>query len=85
DRGVKIFGVDTMGIDRPYRFMLKEFLEEKKPLYPSHFYGRKREFIHIERLARLEQLPAAGFKIQCFPVKIKGTGAAWARVVGLLE
>ena len=85
DRGIKIFGVDTMGIDRPYRFMLKEFLEEKKPLYPSHFYGRKREFIHIERLARLEQLPGVGFKIQCFPVKIKGTGAAWSRVAALLE
>ena len=42
DRGIKIFGVDTMGIDRPYRFMLKEFMEEKKPLYPAHFYGRKR-------------------------------------------
>ena len=49
DKGIKIFGVDTMGIDRPYRFMLKEFLETKdtKKLYPAHFYGRKREFIHI--------------------------------------
>jgi len=87
DKGIKIFGVDTMGIDRPYRFMLKEFLEKKDPkyLYPSHFYGRKREFIHIERLANLENIPAAGFKINCFPVKIKNTGAAWARVVALLE
>lgn len=85
DRGVKIFGVDTMGIDRPYRFMLKEFLEQKKPLYPAHFYGRKREFIHIERLANLDKLPSAfGFKIACFPVKIKQTGAAWARVVAIL-
>ncbi|TAN59018.1 cyclase family protein [bacterium] len=41
DRGVKIFGVDTMGIDRPYRFMLKEFLEEKKPLYPAHFTAER--------------------------------------------
>jgi kynurenine formamidase len=84
DRGIKIFGVDTMGIDRPYKFMLKEFLEEKKPLYPAHFYGRRREFIHIERLANLEKLPASGFKVICFPVKIKCTGAAWARVVGIL-
>src|SRR3989338_4178673 len=44
DRGIKIFGVETMGIDRPYRFMLKEFLEEKNSLYPSYFYIRKREF-----------------------------------------
>jgi len=83
NREIKIFGVDTMGIDRPYRFMLKEFLEEKKPLYPAHFYGRKREFIHIERLANLENIPAAGFKVICLPVKIKGTGAAWARVVAI--
>jgi kynurenine formamidase len=87
DRGVKIFGTDTMGIDRPYKSMLGEFLRDKKknPLYPSHFYGRKREFIHIERLAHLEKLPSSfGFKINCFPVKIKGTGAAWARVVAIV-
>jgi len=87
NRGVKIFGTDTMGIDRPYRFMLKEFLEKKdiKYLYPAHFYGRKREFIHIERLANLENLPDFGFKVICFPVKIKRTGAAWSRVVAILE
>jgi len=87
DRGIKIFGVDTMGIDRPYRFMLKEFLETKDPktFYPAHFYGRKREFIHIERLANLDKLPGHGFKIICFPIRIKNTGAAWARVVALLD
>ncbi|MDP2922414.1 MAG: cyclase family protein [Candidatus Omnitrophota bacterium] len=87
DKDIKIFGVDTMGIDRPYRFMLKEFLEKKDPkkLYPAHFYGRKREFIHIERLANLGNLPNFGFKIICFPIKIKATGAAWARVVGIVD
>lgn len=86
DRGIKIFGVDTMGIDRPYKFMLKEFLQDKKPeaLYPAHFYGRIREFIHIERLANLKQLPDFGFKVICFPVKIKRTGASWARVVAIM-
>ena len=87
DKGVKIFGVDTMGIDRPYKFMLKDFLESKDPktFYPAHFYGRKKEFIHIERLANLEKLPNFGFKIVCFPIRIKNTGAAWARVVALLD
>jgi kynurenine formamidase len=86
NKGIKIFGVDTMGIDRPYRFMLKEFLESKNPqlFYPAHFYGRKREFIHIERLANLETLPDFGFKVICFPVRIKQTGAAWARAVAIL-
>lgn len=86
DRQINIFGVDTMGIDRPYRFMLKEFLEKKDPayLYPAHFYGRKREFVHIERLANLDKLPDYGFQVICFPVKIKRTGAAWARVVAIV-
>jgi kynurenine formamidase len=86
DKGIKIFGVDAMGIDRPYRFMLKEFLEKRDPklFYPAHFYGRKREFIHIERLANLEKLPGFGFKVICFPVRIKNTGAAWARVVAIM-
>ncbi|MCX5694264.1 MAG: cyclase family protein [Candidatus Omnitrophica bacterium] len=87
DKGIKIFGVDTMGIDRPYRFMLAEFLKTKDPktFYPAHFYGRQKEFIHIERLANLENLPNFGFKILCFPIRIKNTGAAWARVVALLD
>lgn len=86
-RGIKIFGVDTMGIDRPYRFMLSEFIKTKDPskFYPAHFYGRKKEFIHIERLANLEKLPDSGFKVLCFPIRIKNTGAAWARVVALLD
>lgn len=86
DKGIKIFGVDTMGIDRPYRFMLKEFLEKRDPklFYPAHFYGRIREFIHIERLANLEKLPDYGFKVICFPIRIKQTGAAWSRVVAIL-
>ena len=87
NKGIKIFGVDTMGIDRPYRFMLKEFVETKDPskFYPAHFYGRKKEFIHIERLANLEKLPDFGFKVSCFPIRIKNTGAAWARVVAFLD
>lgn len=86
-KGVKVFGVDTMGIDRPYRFMLKEFLETKDPkkFYPAHFFGRIKEFIHIERLSNLEKLSNYGFKIICFPIRIKNTGAAWARVVALLD
>ena len=87
DKGIKIFGVDTMGIDRPYKFMMKDFKEKKDPksLWPTHFYGRKREFIHIERLANLDKLPDYGFKVMCFPVRINKTGAAWSRVVALID
>ncbi len=87
DRGIRIFGIDTMGIDRPYTLMLKEFIASgrSRSLYPAHFYGRKREFIHIERLGNLGALPDRGFKVSCLPVKIKRTGAAWSRVVAFIE
>ncbi len=87
DKGIKVFGVDTMGIDRPYKFMMQDFLKTNDPkyLWPSHFHGRKREFIHIERLANLGALDDFGFKVICFPVRIRKTGAAWARVVGMID
>ena len=87
DKGTNVFGVDTMGIDRPYKFMMRDFLDKKDPafLWPAHFHGRKREFIHIERLANLESLPDFGFKVICFPVRIRKTGAAWSRVVALVD
>ena len=87
DNGIKIFGVDTMGIDRPYKFMMGEFLKNKDPkvLWPTHFYGRIREFIHIDRLANLEKLPDTGFKVICFPINIRKTGAAWSRIVALVN
>lgn len=86
DAGVKIIGVDTLGFDRPYKFMMKDFLESRdsRHLWPAHFFGRKREYAHIERLANLDKLPATGFKIACFPVKIKDAGAAWTRAVAIM-
>ncbi|MBN2482929.1 MAG: cyclase family protein [Candidatus Omnitrophica bacterium] len=86
DHQIKIFGVDTMGIDRPYKYMMKDFLEKREAryLWPAHFYGRTREFIHIERLANLGALPDHGFTVSCLPVRIRQTGAAWARVVAML-
>lgn len=87
DQGVRIIGVDSLGFDRPYKFMMQDFLRTKDAsyLWPAHFFGRIREYAHIERLANLDKLPALGFKIACFPVKIKDVGAAWARAVAILE
>ncbi|MFA5156589.1 MAG: cyclase family protein [Candidatus Omnitrophota bacterium] len=85
--GVKIIGIDTLGFDRPYKFMMRDFMRTKNPafLWPAHFFGRKREYAHIERLTNLDKLPPFGFKIQCFPIKILDCGAAWARVVAILD
>ncbi len=87
DQGVNIIGIDTLGFDRPYKFMLQDFLRTKDAAYlwPAHFFGRKREYAHIERLTNLNKLPVFGFKVQCFPIKILDCGAAWARVVAIIE
>ena len=87
DQGIKMIGIDTLGLDRPCFVMFKEFLEtkDKTLLWPSHFLGRRREFAHMERLANLDKIPKPfGFKVCCFPVKIRDAGAGWARVVALL-
>jgi len=87
ERGVKIVGTDALGLDRPYKFMMADFMRTRSGdyLWPAHFFGRKREYAHIERLTNLGALKEPyGFKVACFPVKIKDTGAAWARVVALI-
>ena len=42
-------------------------------------------YAQIERLTNLGALPATGFQVACFPLKLAGGSAAPARVVALLE
>lgn len=87
DAGVRVIGIDALGFDRPYRFMMADYLRTRDAsnLWPAHFFGRKREYAHIERLSNLDQLPDHGFKVVCFPVKVHHAGAAWSRVVAMVD
>jgi kynurenine formamidase len=87
DAGVKVIGIDALGFDRPYRFMMADYLRTRDAsyLWPAHFFGRKREYAHIERLTNLDKLPDYGFKVVCFPVKVHNAGAAWSRVVAMVD
>jgi kynurenine formamidase len=38
----------------------------------------------MEKLTRLEELPARGFTLFCFPVKIKRASAGWVRAVAMV-
>ena len=87
DQGAKMMGVDTIGLDKPCFEMFNEFLstKDKSKIWPCHFLGRKREFCHMERMGNLGALKKPyGFKVACFPVKIKDVGAAWARAVAIV-
>lgn len=88
DQGVKMIGIDTIGLDRPCFDMFKEFLEtrDKSKIWPSHFLGRKKEYAHMERLGNLGAiLKPFGFTVSCLPVKVRNAGAGWARVVAIIE
>lgn len=88
DQGVKMLGIDSIGLDRPCFEMFNEFLstKDKAKIWPCHFLGRRREYCHMERLGNLGAIPKPyGFTVSCLPVKVKDAGAGWARVVAILE
>jgi len=86
DQGVKIAGIDSWGWDRPLSIMAREYQEHKDPriIWEGHYAGIEKEFYHMEKMTNLDKLPATGFKIACFPVKIKSASAGWVRPVALV-
>lgn len=88
DLGVRVIGTDAFSLDAPFTHIIGEYRRtgDRSVLWPAHFAGRDQEYCQIERLANLDALPAPyGFRISCFPVKIKGAGAGWTRAVAILE
>ena len=86
ERGVKIVGTDAWSWDRPLPFIAKDFARDRDPsvIWEGHFAGIEKEYYHMEKMANLDKLPATGFKVACFPIKIKGASAGWTRPVALL-
>lgn len=86
-QGVKVIGTDAWGLDRPFWAIRDEFqrTHRKTILWQAHYAGMDKEYCQIEKLANLDMLPAPfGFKVSCFPVKLKGGSAAWCRAVAIL-
>jgi kynurenine formamidase len=88
DQGARVMGIDAWGWDRPFWAIKEEFAKtgDKSIIWGAHFVGRDKEYCHIEKLANLDKLPKPfGFKVACFPVKLTGGSAGWARVVAIME
>lgn len=86
DQGIQVIGVDAFSFDPPFMKMLLHYQNtgDKESLWPAHFLGRDRPYLQIERLTNLQGLTKPfGFKISCFPIKLKGADAAWSRVVAI--
>lgn len=86
DRGIKVVGIDAWSWDRPLSFLAREFAETKDPsvIWEAHFAGIEKGYCHMEKMTGLDKLPAPfGFKVSCFPVKIKNASAGWTRPVAI--
>ena len=77
-------GIDAWGWDRPLHLQAAEALERDEPGVFWAAHQADLPYSQIERLAGLDALPATGFRVCCFPLRILGASAAPARVVAVL-
>jgi len=86
-RGVRVTGIDAWGWDAPFVHTLKRWEKTRDPaiIWEGHKAGRDIPYCHMEKLANLEQLPAHGFTVACFPAKVKAASGGWTRAVALFD
>ena len=87
ERGVRLTGTDAWSWDAPFVHTAKRYAEthDARLIWEGHKMGRHIGYCHIEKLHNLEALPAHGFAIACFPVKIARASAGWTRAVAIFE
>ena len=84
DRGVRVMGIDAWGWDRPLNLQAQEAVATGRPGIFWAAHQADLPYSQIERLTNLDQLPATGFTVACFPLPLVGGSAAPARVVAIL-
>jgi kynurenine formamidase len=87
DHGVRVTGTDAWSWDAPFSHTAKRWEETHDPsiIWEGHRASMHTGYCHMEKLSNLEALPATGFTISCFPVKIKRASAGFTRAVAILE
>jgi kynurenine formamidase len=87
ERGVRLTGTDGWSWDAPFSHTAKKYAKtgDASLVWEGHKAGRKIGYCHLEKLHNLESLPAFGFTVICFPVKVRGGSAGWTRAVAVLE
>ena len=59
-------------------------VRDRSIIWEGHKAGFDIRYCQIEKLANLDQLPAAGFLVSCFPFKIKSASAGFTRAVAII-
>ncbi len=83
DKGVRVMGIDAWGWDAPLHLQAEKALKENRTGIFWQSHQADIAYSQIERLVNLSALPAHGFKVACFPLKIKRGSGAPARVVAV--
>ena len=86
-RGVRVTGTDAWSWDAPFVHTAKTYAAtgDASLIWEGHKAGREIGYCHIEKLNNLEALPASGFMVACFPVKVEAASAGWTRAVAIIE
>ncbi len=84
EQGVRVMGIDAWGWDAPLDRQAKEAMTNRQPgiFWAAHQVDLA--YCQIERLVNLGELPPFGFKVACFPLKIKHASAGPTRAVAIL-
>lgn len=87
ERGVRVTGTDAWSWDAPFVHTAEKYAETRDAslVWEGHRAGMDLGYCHIEKLHNLEKLPASGFTVACFPVKITAASAGWTRAVAILD
>ncbi|MFY9352340.1 MAG: cyclase family protein [Sphingobium sp.] len=87
ERGVRLTGTDGWSWDAPFVHTRERYLATGNAalIWEGHKAGRDIGYCHLEKLHNLEALPATGFTVACFPVKIRAASAGWTRAVAIIE
>ena len=86
ERGVRVVGTDGWSWDAPFSHTKRRVAEtgDASLIWEGHRAGREIGYSHLEKLHNLEALPADGFEVACFPVKVHRGSAGWTRAVAIV-
>jgi len=87
ERGIRVTGTDGWSWDAPFVHTRERYEKtgDAGLIWEGHKAGRSIGYCHLEKLHNLEALPPEGFKVACFPCKIRAASAGWTRAVAILD
>jgi len=84
DRGVRVMGIDAWGWDPPLHLQAQQAVARGEPGIFWAAHQCDLQYCQIERLVNLNALPARGFRVACFPLRIPGASAGPTRAVAVV-